>query len=212
MDQNSINRSIDQIVQDIKNTSDPFKKVILQEILKLKLRQRDAHEPNDINSVESTDFKDDRKNKPKTYDDILKDQEDSLDSLNKINKLKAYQDLINENEKDNIEKVLDKKRGKNEKYWRTKDNASSSIDPKYAKYVEQDHANNKLMERLNCEVDFRLDGEGHRKCQIIKPFENNMSDNDNLTDTFATFEPIGNKSNLPTTKGLGKRRSISQRR
>lgn len=217
-----INKSIEEIMYDIKSTTDPVRKTILQEFLKLKLRlkQQDikSFDSDDLNENEddandgnngdkekiNEDNEEENENedkktqtkskiksklKPKTksktktnskiLNDILKEQEDSLYKLKKVNEMKAYQELLEENERESTQKI--------------KDSVSSKVDPKYAKYVEQDHANNKLMERLNCEVDFRLSGyDNDRKVKIISPFETNatMNSSDNLTDTFASFEPI----------------------
>ena len=49
--------------------------------------------------------------------------------------------------------------------WRSKD----LNDPKYARYVKEDRLNNKMMERLNSEIDFLA--EGRSMSTIVKPFD-----------------------------------------
>lgn len=71
-----------------------------------------------------------------------------------------------------------KKRGKMEQYWESHRTRFSKLEPQYREEVEKDFTNNKLMERLNCEVDFRVNG--NRKKEILKPYDdqNDFSDSE----------------------------------
>jgi len=77
-----------------------------------------------------------------------------------------------------------KKRGNMEKYWESNQN-TDKIDPKFVKKIGNDFSNNKLMERLNCELDFRINSDmpknfEDRSDDIIKPYSND--DNGNFKD------------------------------
>ena len=61
-----------------------------------------------------------------------------------------------------------KKRGNMEKYWESH-KGERQFDPRFKTELEQDHTNNKLMERLNCELDFRIN-EKSKSRDIIKPY------------------------------------------
>ena len=89
-----------------------------------------------------------------------------------------------------------KSRVKNEKLWKNE----NIHDPKYSKYVKEDMMNNRMMERLNSEIDFRLDD---GKMKIEKPFDDNNKED--ITDTFAKFESLDRKTFIP------KRRKNSRR-
>lgn len=135
------------------------------------------------NMVDNTNNNEDQINndigeniKKRTIKDIFNDQENSLNRLDRLNKLKAYHDLIEENNKEKTYDLIKEKRGKMENVWGT----DELYDPKYSKYMEEDYANNKMMERLNNEIDFRLN---ENKCiKIIKPYDN-MSDNNDSDDS-----------------------------
>ena len=52
--------------------------------------------------------------------------------------------------------------------------------------MEEDAMNNKMMERLNSEIDFRLTGDD--KIKIVKPFENQHAPS--VTDEYAAYDGI----------------------
>lgn len=62
-----------------------------------------------------------------------------------------------------------KKRGHMEKCWESHQTRFGDLEPQYKEEVEKDFTNNKLMERLNCEVDFRVNG--NKKKEILKPYD-----------------------------------------
>lgn len=259
-----INHSINEIMKDMKNTSDPIKRAILQKFMDIKIRElRRSHSSsnNDVlidilseadNSTQGSKAKQNTKpntkqnvkpnvktnakintkqnvkqnakqntkqntiqsakeitkenaklnngNKKNTKQDeineIIKRQNQGLSDLDKFNKIQAYNELIQDNDNDNDKnKDKDKAKDKNkdEKPW----NNNMSSDPKYSKFMKEDSMNNKLMERLNSEIDFR--GEEHVKMPIEKPFEDDDY-GDNITDTFARFEAP--EEPLPRTKRI----------
>lgn len=63
-----------------------------------------------------------------------------------------------------------KKRGKIEQLWESHATRFGNLEPQYREEVEKDFTNNKLMERLNCEVDFRINGKPNKK-EILKPYD-----------------------------------------
>jgi hypothetical protein len=62
-----------------------------------------------------------------------------------------------------------KKRGSMERVWESHKTRFGNLEPQYREEVENDFTNNKLMERLNCEVDFRINGKV--KKEILKPYD-----------------------------------------
>jgi hypothetical protein len=88
--------------------------------------------------------------------------DDRVNALIKIKEIKDKQHKANKMEE--LERVLEK-RGKMEKYWEAN---KKGIDNKFKTELEQDFTNNKLMERLNCELDFRINEEKTK--ETIKPY------------------------------------------
>jgi hypothetical protein len=126
---------------------------------------------------------------------ILKQQEASLSEFDKLTKINAYAELILDNKKENDQKDIEKSRGRIEKVW----NSQTLYDPRYAKYVKEDTMNNKLMERLNSEIDFRLtDG---NKMVIEKPFD----DHDVLDDSTNPYGLVQTQDNKKYDPGASRR-------
>jgi hypothetical protein len=133
--------SINKIRHDLTQTKDPIRIAILKELLNIKIYE-------EANKKTLTPGQ-------KKIMSIYAEQKHSLDVLEEMNKEKAYEELMRENEEESQQKdekkLLEKKRGKMEKAW-----GGGKIDPKYAKYVESDAVNNKMMERLNSEIEFTM--------------------------------------------------------
>ena len=157
-----INGTLDQLMYDIKTTKDPIKKVLLKKFIDIKINE-DNYNNKDL-KVKSKSKKNIDQNK-KILDDILKKQEESLNELDKLTETKQKEET-----NDNKDEILVKIRGKNEKLFKN----NNKIDSKYMKYIEMDQLNNKLMERLNSEIDFRM--EGNNKSIIEKPFDENADE------------------------------------
>ena len=110
--------------------------------------------------------------KIKLYNELIAKQKLEYDVKSKLKEIidselqdDAYQRILAEN---NDENLNDKKKENSNKYW------NKIADPKYKDEVEKDSSNNKLMERLNGELDFRI--QGHDKKVIMKPFINEDED------------------------------------
>src|SRR5207249_2387201 len=98
--------------------------------------------------------------------------------LDKHSKIKAYMDMLEDNQRESDQKILEKTRGKTERVW------NATYDPRYAKYAKDDTMNNKMMERLNSEIEFRCDETGRMK--IEKPFDDNNTPDS--SEVFARYE------------------------
>lgn len=217
-----INCSLDKLRSDIRHTDDIIKKTILKKFLDIKMNQlRSANDDpslddlseNSISNeseeyIENTvnELKKDKKTSAakKELDNIFKQQEESLNELDKLAKIKAYVSMIDENRKDIDQEELIKKRGRNEEIWQNK----NLYDPKYIKYQKDDVMNNKLMERLNSEIDFRSDDT--QKISIEKPFDDGDLNN---TEDFARYEKSSKDNqnyspNRGNKIGVGIKRSI----
>lgn len=204
-----INCSIDELISDIRSTKDPIRKIILQRFLDIKLEQMRKREEDPsldgLSEESEEEIKQPRVKKSmgsSELNEILKNQQSSLDKLEQISKIKAYQELLAENKEEEDQELLHATRGKSEGRW------GSSYDPRYSKYMKEDVMNNRMMERLNSEIDFRL-AEGN-KMQIEKPFDD--TGKTDTTDQFARFEndSKGSKRRYVPKKnrGLGERRSL----
>lgn len=111
--------------------------------------------------------------KNKSLNKSMQDEiNDKLNALIKIKEIKDKQHKLNKMAE--LEKVLEK-RGKMEKYWESN---NKGLDNKFKTELEQDFTNNKLMERLNCELDFRINDD--RSKDTIKPYSE--ADGGNYTE------------------------------
>ena len=165
----NINRSINELISDIKRTDEPIKKTILQRFLDIKIKQAKEHENNNKILVMNKRHTDNKINK------ILATQQSSLNMLERINNIKSKENNIMDTKKQTDTAILNKARGDNESKWKT------SYDPKYAKYMKEDTMNNRMMERLNSEIDFRQSE--CDKSEIEKPFDVN-TDTENTTESY----------------------------
>lgn len=209
-----INCSEEDLRKDIRSTTDPIRKTILKYFLEIKIREMRAIEEDpsldgltsdgpDYSSYlnEQTDQNKNENSGKKELENILKKQNESLSELEKLSKIKAYIDIIEDNKRESNQKLLEKSRGKTEKVW------GVTYDPMYAKYIKEDTMNNKLMERLNSEIEFRNDDIGRSK--IEKPFDDGVPD---TTETFARYETSYDESKRYIPKKpkshLGQRKSF----
>lgn len=83
----------------------------------------------------------------------------------------AFDNLIALKNKNNPKQTIYQKRGEMEKCWESH-KKDSTVDPRFKDELESDFTNNKLMERLNVELDFRLNGKNE------KVFDKPYADND----------------------------------
>ncbi|VBB18395.1 hypothetical protein YASMINEVIRUS_858 [Yasminevirus sp. GU-2018] len=215
-----INCSVDDLIQDIKRTTDPIKLIMLKKFLAIKMTQlrAEADDPSlddlsdDLSNAPSTDS-DERGDRRETKDPksakakhelnrILKQQKEGLNELDKVTKIKAYIDMMDDNKREADRREIEKNRGKREHEWESK----GIYDPRYVKYQKDDTMNNKMMERLNSEIDFRTDE--HGKMKIERPFDDGEPGS---TEEFARYVPSKDDKvkYVPKNKGaIGQRRPI----
>ena len=167
----TINRSINGLITDIKKTEEPIKKTILQRFLDIKIKQTKEQENNNNRILVMN-----KKHTDNKITKILATQQTSLNMLERINNIKSKENNIMDTKKQTDVSILNKARGDNESKWET------SYDPKYAKYMKEDTMNNRMMERLNSEIDFRQSE--YDKSEIEKPFDVINTDTENTTETY----------------------------
>lgn len=198
--QSIFNCTVDDLMRDIRDTNDPIRKTILKKFLDLKIRElRAVTEDPSLDGISDNESVDDiladgisdQRLKNKELDVILKNQKDSISELDKLHKIKAYAEMIEDNKKEKDTESIETHRGKTERVWGT------TYDPRYTKYAKEDTMNNKVMERLNSEIDFRND-DGKRS-HIEKPFDDGDPD---ATEPYARYEETVNekKKYVPKNK------------
>lgn len=111
-----------------------------------------------------------------------------------MTKLQAYKQLLDENQQETNLEDIHNTRGKIEKKWESK----NIYDPKYINLQKNDHLNNKLMERLNSEIDFMH--QDNRNITIEKPFDDDFSD----ADEYAKYISPDKKQNKVIRKKSNK--------
>jgi hypothetical protein len=218
-----INSSVNDLTKDIKETSDPLRKVILQKFLDIKIQElRSIQEDpsieglsDDDTSNESVNTNDQEKNNNKNetkyeknkkeLEAIFKKQNESLSELEKANKMKAYAEILSDNQRESDQETLEKVRGKAERAW---SGAGATYDPKYINFAKDDSMNNKMMERLNSEIEFRCDEENRQKKPLVeRPFDDGDADS---TEMYAKYEQ--NENNTISSKSKGKSKYHIQKR
>lgn len=144
------NMSVKELKSEYYNCSDSdtVKKQILKKIIRNKiLSEREK-----------------KKEEKQEDEKIQKEINEKLNNLIKI-KENAEKDKHKKKLKE-LDPVI-KTRGNMEQYWESNQNIDS-IDERFRPEIELDHSNNKMMERLNFELDFRIHGE--RSKDVIKPY------------------------------------------
>lgn len=182
MDIRQLKQQTLDIVDNIRKCRDPLNLYVLQGILEKTQKKLNA-------LVELQKKQDIVEN---ALDQLINQQEEE----SHVN-TEAYQRLLLENEHD---RQIDDERNKFNKQW------NRVADPKYAKMVEQDFSNNKLMERMNGELDFRLNG--IERDTILKPYSQVDEDTGNYVSIkkFDNYAVPGN--NFSSNRFLGERKNI----
>lgn len=153
------NLSLSELKQQYYNCENNVQKIIIKKIF-----------------INKTLYEKDKIIKAKKEDELLKKQiNEKLDNLillkeisekdKHIKKIKKKQKLEKEYNKE-YNNILNK-RGYMERYWET-NQKFTKIDPKFKTEIEEDFNNNKIMERLNSELDFRMNDK--KRTNIIKPY------------------------------------------
>ncbi len=192
------NMSLDELKDEYYNCKNEeiIKKEMLKKIIKSKIAiEKQQKQQNDINQKKLEDEKIKQQQKQQIKNAKLSNEIskgiDRLISL-KENAEKEKQKAEQLNKIKELDPII-KKRGNMEQYWES-NQKTKQMDPKFVKEISTDHSNNKLMERLNCELDFRIYGEKSND-DIIKPYSN--SDEGNFRD----FE----KYSIPATSFVPKK-------
>lgn len=162
---------------------DKVKKQILKKIIKERIekeKQQKELREREIKKNKSSDSGNNSDNNSNSKTSELIDKLINLkNNAEKEKQIKKIKDL---------EPVI-QKRGNMEQYWESYQN-EKEIDKRFIKEINIDHSNNKLMERLNGELDFRIHGD-HSKDDIIKPYsdlnEGNYKDFEKYTIPISSF-------------------------
>lgn len=158
---------------DITNS---VKKQILKKLIKLKMSNE--------------------KEEKKLLEKRIEQQKKADEELNKkMDNIIKMRELAERDKKIKLDPII-KKRGNMEQYWES-NQVTQKIDPRLKNEIETDHSNNKLMERLNCELDFRINEE--RSKNVIKPFSTQDSGN------FKEFEKYSVPPNDFSNRRLNKK-------
>jgi hypothetical protein len=182
MDIGHLKQQTIDIINNIRKCRDPLNLCVLQDILDEKQKKLRA-------LVEL-------KKKQDIVDNALDELVSQKDNEN-YEQSEAYQRILEENEND---RKIREKRNKFDKQW------NRVADPRYVKTVEQDFSNNKLMERMNGELDFRLNGID--KDTIIKPYSQTDEDNGDYVSV-KKFKHYGIPGdNFSSKRFLGVRKNI----
>lgn len=184
------NMSLDELKDEYYNckNEDQVKKQMLKKLIKNKNKEVAPKITNQVNqtnhqikSIKQTNPKANILTNKITNEITDKITDKITDELtNKITK--SIDKLISLKESKKVEDLAPviNKRGNMEQYWESHQQAKK-IDPRFIKEISTDHSNNKLMERLNCELDFRIYGDPSKdNSDIIKPYSN--SDDGNFKD------------------------------
>jgi hypothetical protein len=203
-----INRTVKELMHEYNHTRDPMERFMIKNFIRIRsqqdtMTQRMKSETDSIESLSEEDKYDldseDSEEKPQKsgkrtknieeLEELEKIKKNSMRELkkNKIDKIRedAYREMIDGDESDNEEYDNNDERddrGQDHSRWRSED----LNDPKYAKYAKEDRLNNRMMERLNTEIDFRK--EDNSRNNIVKPFDDGPGMND---DNFG--EPLATK-------------------
>lgn len=169
-----INMTLDELKDEYYMCKD--KNQVKRNILKKIIKERMSNDKNKQKNPKLLNYKNDNEDEMKIKRNIDK-------SIYKLISLKEQEE---ERKIKKLEPLLEK-RGNMEQYWESNQNLEE-IDSRFIKEINTDYANNKLMERLNCELDFRIYGD-NSKNDIIKPYSNKEEGN------FKDFE----KYSIPTT-------------
>lgn len=174
----NITKTLKEIEYDIMNCKNIIKRTILINIYNLKKAQIINKKNKQVNKKEKEKKKKRYRirkinKKKEVSEDEDEDNDDSEDLEIKLDdkkedddmdsEMKAYNDLISENHSE-----IKKKKNRNIKF----ETEHQPYDKKYESRIVSDKMNNKMMERLNSEIDF-VRNSNKSKQKIVKPFETN---------------------------------------
>lgn len=171
-----IRSTIKQLENDLRKTREPVRRTILIELLRAKrkehgnmiMRRLASDQEKSLNILDIIMVRDDRR---KLKTERLKSHDMGKHDLDKSERMNPIE-------------ILKNKRGYGEDKWESLD---KKIPDEYSRLIEEDQMNNRLMERLNSEIDFRLQDD--QENEIAKPYDdhNNYDMKIENIDTFAKF-------------------------
>jgi len=181
MDPRHIKFQINEIRHKMKTCNDELDLIVLQDILLKK--QRDLSMLNKIHN--------DKEKVDNALDVLIEQKEEEEED-------EAYQRILKDNKRDEQYEI---KKNEHDKLWNKK------ADPKYERELEKDFANNKLMERMNSELDFRVHGVD--KNSMSKAFKQYDDEDDGNYVSVRKFKKYSIPTdNFSSKRMLGKRKNI----
>lgn len=199
-----IKSTVDQLEYELSHTRDPMERLMIRNFIRIRVQQDTLNTTHmkEIESIESLSEEDKydldsedshpRKSKNNKKNDKKSKRFKELEELEKIKKSsmrelrkktihkareETYKEMVDgddtgeEYDSNDLESQFNSE-------WRPKWNSKDLNDPKYAKYVKEDRLNNKMMERLNSEIEFMIDERS--PTNIVKPFDSGPGMNQNV--------------------------------
>ena len=123
-----------------------------------------------------------KKNAKSELQRILIQQNKGLAELAKVERINTYMKILDNDKVEKDQQIILSGRNSKKAQWE----GEEIYDPRYAKYQKDDTMNNKLMERLNSEIDFRTDDD--KKCKLLKPFGDDTGED--IADEYARYVPL----------------------
>lgn len=160
MDPRRLAHDIKLIEEKIIRTKDKLKKALLENIMFMKLKKLNSLNDKHININKKHAKKSREKNKDaekRAYQKFVKSSGKSKD-----------RDRDRDRDRDEDENY-ERRQSRSEAFSSTRKSGSTRTERQMRSIVEKDHANNRLMGRLNSELDFRKTG--YNKYNISKPYQ-----------------------------------------
>ena len=144
----TIQSNLQQLIHELQNEKDPLKRAVLVELINIK--KNEINKKEQINKQQLTKQISTNSSKQST-DLLIQIKKEEEDSIKKLDSLLVSNEVDVEVEADEL---IDS--------W--KDN----LEPEYQQYMEYDKTNNRMLERLNSEINFRTQGSEYSK--LTKPY------------------------------------------
>lgn len=161
MNNNLMNYNINELRQLYYDCNDDFKKFFIKKAIEYKIYQIKNNKLKQLNELKNND----NKQNDLKQNETNKENKDTLDDL-----MNFTDDNLNDsdNNSDNDQQEDDQQ----------EDNHMENIEDKYAKQIKFDSANNKMLERLNVESNFRMKDRRSIKKEFVSPFADDNPYND----------------------------------
>jgi hypothetical protein len=139
---------------------------------------------------------------------LIKEKEKEKEKVNEKEDELIFSECSEDNNDETLSKLIELNKEKeivetdNNQYFK------SPYDNKFKKEIEKDYTNNKLLDRMNSELDFRINGKQQKI--FDKPYideTNNLSSYVSVSE-FTKTTSLTNKENKDNSKILGQRKVI----